>query len=271
MLLSERFRLDGKTAIITGGAGFLGMQYAGALVEAGAQVALFDNVSKSRLKECEFTIDPFARCCKGWHTDITKEDEVGRAIDEVLKECGTIDILINNAAMNPAVGSTESEEMFKPYDEYPIELWRREIDVNLTGQFIMLKAVSRVMMERKKGTVVNVASELSEIAYDWVDVYPPGRFKSPAYIASKTAVVGLTRAWAAFLGPHGIRVNSFSPGGMQTEKQPAEFVAKYSRKNMLGRMAQHSEYSSHILFLASEASAPMTGHNLVADGGKSAW
>ncbi|MHB1330565.1 MAG: SDR family oxidoreductase [Minisyncoccota bacterium] len=259
--LSNLFSLEGRVIVLTGGAGYLGQQYAAALLMAGAQVVLFDkerNMSMPNTFHHE-------------QVDITDEDMVREVVDKVFRTYGRIDSLVNNAAMNPAVGDTASAKLSGPYEHHPIDLWRKEIEVNLTGMQICIQAIAPHMMESKRGTIVNIASEVSTIAYDWTDVYPPGKFKSAAYIATKHGVLGVTRAWAAYLGPFGVRVNSFSPGGMQTRKMPEDFVEKYARKNMLGSMAREGEYNAHIIFLCSDASSRMTGHNLVADGGKSAW
>lgn len=109
------------------------------------------------------------------------------------------------------------------------------------------------------------------ISYDHRIYDDEKKFKSIAYIATKTGILGLTRGWAQRLGSYNIRVNAFSPGGVQTAAHPSSFVKKYSSYNMLGRMAQKGEYNGVILFLCSDASSFMTGHNLVADGGKTAW
>jgi NAD(P)-dependent dehydrogenase (short-subunit alcohol dehydrogenase family) len=261
--LSNLFSLEGRVVVLTGGAGFLGQQYARALKKAGAQVVVFDqSEALSRLVEGEYTYYP---------VDITAPKEVERAVKGVISFYGQIDSLVNNAAMNPAVGDPNSAKMGGPYEDYPTDLWRQELEVNMTGMHLCIRAVAPYMMEARRGSIVNIASEVSVIAYDWTGVYEAGKYKSPAYIASKHGVLGITRSWAAYLAPHGVRVNSFSPGGMQKENMPLEFVEAYSKKNMLGSMAQEGDYNGHIIFLCSDASRRMTGQNLIADGGRSAW
>lgn len=267
------FSAKGKVVLITGGIGFLGIQYGKALAEAGASVVIFDNKSEEVIRD---TMEHFptvdGAVHRGFSVDITDETAVRSAVARSVHAQGTIDCLINNAAMNPAVGSPEAAAQFCPYEVYDIGLWRRELEINITGMQIVTQAVAPIMIGRRSGSIINIASELSLIAYDH-RIYgeEAGRHKSPAYIASKTAVVGLTRAWAEYLGRHNVRVNAFSPGGMQTDKHPKEFVEKYASLNMLRRMAQIGEYNGIILFLCSDASSFMTGHNLVADGGKTAW
>lgn len=262
--ISNPFSLEDKVIILTGGMGFLGQQYSEALIQAGAYVIIFDNKIE---KVGAYLNDK----CTYVQVDVTSQEQVKDAVSEVFNKFGKIDSLINNAAMNPAVGNPESVKLSGPYEDHPIDLWRKEVDVNLTGMQICIQTVVPYMMKSKQGTIVNIASEISVMAYDWTDVYPAGKFKSLAYIATKHGVVGLTKGWAAYLGPYGIRVNSFSPGGMQTDHMSPEFVVAYGKKNMLRNMAQKNDYNAHIIFLCSPASARMTGHNLIADGGKSAW
>ncbi|MBI3074744.1 MAG: SDR family oxidoreductase [Parcubacteria group bacterium] len=266
------FSVKGKVIVITGGAGFLGMQYCMALAEAGASVVIFDKEGSSALEKCVHALCAHSAGSAGYSVDITDERAVREIVRMVVARFGTIDALVNNAAMNPAVGSPEAAAMFRPYDTYDANLWRREIEVNLTGMQLTIQAVSPVMKGRRSGSIVNIASECGMIAYDR-RIYGEGsgKSKSPAYIATKGAVIALTRAWAEELGSFGVRVNSFSPGGMQTIKHPQEFVVSYSYHNMLRRMAQPGEYNGIIQFLCSDASSFMTGHNLVADGGKTAW
>lgn len=269
----DMFSLKDKVIIITGGGGFLGLQYAEALGDAGAHVVIFDAKDQATLEK---SIAPFIKAgmsVQARSIDITDEPSVRRLVEEITEEFGHIDVLINNAAMAAALGGPEIAAQFLPYEEYSIDLWEREVKVNLTGLMICTKAVAPVMMKQKSGSIINVASEVSVIAHDH-RVYndPEGRrYKSIAYTTTKTAIVGFTRQWAARLGAFNVRVNTFSPGGVQTPVHPEEFVKRFGGAAMLGRMAQIGEYNGSIIFLCSDASSFMTGHNLVVDGGKSAW
>ncbi len=257
------FDLTGKVIILTGGAGFLGTHYARALAGAGAQVVLWDSRD-------DF---PAANITFAQKMDIGDEGQVRTATAEVLKRWGRIDGLINNAAMNPAIGSEEAKKQFVPYEEYPIALWEQELKVNLTGMMICTKAVAPTMMAQKSGSIINVASDVSITAHDHRVYNDPEnrRFKSIAYTTTKAGVLGFTRQWAARLGRYNIRVNAFSLGGVRTEKMPADFVQRFGESNMLGRMANADEYNGVIVFLCSDASSFMTGSNLVMDGGRTAW
>ena len=226
----ELFSMKGRVAIITGGAGFLGMQYADALSMAGAHAVLFDLKDETALRESAQKITNASGVeALGVSADITKKDAVEAAVDTVVKKFGRIDVLINNAAMNPAVGEKDTEMLFAPYEKYPIDLWRKEVEVNLTGAEICTQAVAPVMMNQKKGVIINQGSELAVSAYDH-RVYGEGsgKYKSAAYIATKSALLGLTRAWAEYLAPFGVRVNMFCPAGMQTSAHTKEFVGRYS-------------------------------------------
>ncbi|MDD5071983.1 MAG: SDR family oxidoreductase [Patescibacteria group bacterium] len=265
----SNFNVRGKVIIITGGVGVLGMQYAQTLGRAGATIVLLDNVDKPTFTK---RLSNFSGIkITGFCIDISDEPAVQRTIQQVVKKFNRIDVLINNAAMNPAVGSKDSEKQFVAIDNYPVDLWERELKVNLTGMFICIKAVIPFMKKQKSGVIVNIASEVSNIAHDHRVYDKPGKYKSPAYVTSKTGVLGLTRACAAQLGEFNIRVNSFSPGGVGNANLPPEFVKRFGGANMLGRMAESDEYNSAILFLCSDASLFMTGQNLIMDGGKSSW
>lgn len=240
--------LKDKVAIITGGYGFLGQQYAKALENSGAKVVLWDSNAPDG------------------KVDITKESEVEGATQKVVKNFGRIDILINNAAMNPAPNSPESADQFLPYHKYPLDLWKRELDVGITGAFICTKAVATVMIDQMLGgSIINIGSHYGTVAPD-NRIYPDGMFKSIAYATVKGAMPNFTRAWAAYLGMYGIRVNCLVLGGVFRNHDP-QFLLNYSRRTMVGRMARPHEYNEAVLFLASDASSYMTGQMLIIDGG----
>lgn len=251
------FDIEGKVVILTGAGGYLGRGYTKALSNAGASVIGW---SDRPYEGVELDI-----------VDITDEDQVKSAVARVVEKHSRIDGLINNAAMNPWPGDPNADKQFVPYEDYPIDLFRKEIDINLTGMMITMKHVAPVMLKQGGGSIINVASEAGVAAHDHRVYQSPGRYKSPAYVASKTAIIGLTRQWAARLGEHGIRVNSFSPGGVYNSAMPDDFMKRFGAMNMLGRMAQPGEYAGIIQFLLSDASSFMTASNLLADGGKTAW
>jgi NAD(P)-dependent dehydrogenase (short-subunit alcohol dehydrogenase family) len=248
--VSDLFSLKDKVVAITGGSGFLGQQYARALEEAGAIVAIWDFRDVSRV------------------VDITNREHVQKEVDLMVKEYGHLDVLIHNAALNPAPG-VDTNDFWAPYESAPLDIWRKELEVNLTGAQIVTQAVAPVMMKQRSGSIIFVASDIALIAPN-NSIYPEGNFKDIAYVASKAGVLGLMRAWASRLGPYNVRVNALVPGGMYRNHDP-EFAKKNGALNMLGRMAQPGEFNGAVLLLASDASSFMTGSCLVIDGGRTAW
>lgn len=264
------FSMENKVVIITGGAGFLGMQFAEALGWAGAQIAIWDNCDCDKLQSQAVSLRQKNIKCIAQTVDLTDKTVIDKIASSLIEKFGRVDVLINNAAMNPTVGSNEAKGMFASYEDYTADLFRKEIDVDLTGAHLCIQAVASHMIRRRKGVIVNIASEYANIAAD-NRIYGENKFKSIAYITAKSGVLGLTRGWASYLGVYGVRVNAFTPGGMPKPEVSEEFKQKYSALNMLGRMANPGEYNGAILFLCSDASSFMTGTQLIIDGGKSSW
>lgn len=242
------FDIQGRVIVITGGSGFLGAQYTKALQAAGATVENFD-------------IDT--------GVDVTNESSLTQAVSNVLKKHGHIDGLITNAAANPKPTEGEAGGPWAPYSDFSVDLFRKEIELNLTGSFLAAKAVSKAMMEAKKGSIVFISSDLGVIG-PTNSIYAEGKFKDIAYGTSKAGVLGLMRFWAAFLGPYNVRANALVPGGM-FHAHDADFAKNNGALNMLGRMSNEGEYNGAIQFLLSDASSYMTGSSLVIDGGRTAW
>lgn len=253
--MKNLFDIQDRVIIITGASGYLGRGYCKTLAEAGATIIGWDARESDGVEQ----------------VDITDEVQVERAVAAIVAKHGHIDGLINNAAMNPWPGDPDADKQFVPYEDYPIALFRKEVDINLTGMMIVMKHVAPIMMKQGKGSIVNVASEAGVAAHDHRVYQNPGRYKSPAYTASKTAIIGLTRQWAARVGEHGVRVNSFSPGGVYNPAMPEDFMKRFGAMNMLGRMAQPGEYEATMQYLLSDASSFLTASNVVMDGGKTAW
>jgi len=261
------FSMKDRVVIITGGTGFLGRQYANILNQAGAIVVIFDCSPRTTLEECRKTISYVSgKNLLAMQVDVTNKDQIKDAVTRVYKKTGRIDVLVNNAAMNPAVDSEEMKKMFAPYENYPSEIWDKEIAVDLTGAQFCTQVVAPYMMKQRTGVIVNVSSAVANAPVD-NSIYGEGKFKSVAYIVTKTGILGLTRAWASYLGKYNVRVNAFSPGGMPKAEVSEGFRKRYSSLNMLGRMAEIDEYNGAMLFLCSDASSFMTGSQLAMDGG----
>jgi NAD(P)-dependent dehydrogenase (short-subunit alcohol dehydrogenase family) len=196
-------------------------------------------------------------------------------LDKVLAYFNRVDILINNAANNPKVEMV-SEKAWSRLENFPIGIWEDDIAVGLTGAFLCSQIVGSEMARKKKGVIVNVASDLSVIAPDqrlYHEVGLPDEkqpVKPVTYSVVKTGLVGLTRYLATYWANCGVRVNSISPGGVYNN-QPDDFVQRLSNLIPMGRMANINEYQGAILFLCSDASSYMTGFNMVIDGGRSCW
>ncbi len=260
--LAKLFSLKDRVAIITGGDGRLGIEHAKALNGAGAKVYSFDTARSDALAEVATHID----------VDITKPEDVIRAVAQVVENEGHIDILINNAVIDPPLPK-DGEAGWEAYPEFPKAQWEREIAVGLSGAQYAIQAVAPQMIKQKKGSIINVSST-SGITAPNHSKYPAGRFKSPAYPTVKTALLGLTRAWASYfssVGASDVRVNAVAFGAVNFKEVTPELLEKLKGRNMLGRPARPDEYHGAIIFLASDASVFMTAQTLVMDAGQTAW
>jgi NAD(P)-dependent dehydrogenase (short-subunit alcohol dehydrogenase family) len=265
------FRLDGRVALITGGCGLLGRQHAAAIASAGGIPVLLDIARANPVQVAAEIGFP----CHGVVADITDLEALIALKDQLLRDLGRIDILINNAANNPKMESSDSQN-FSRVEFFPMEMWHADIAVGLTGAFLCSRVFGGEMAARGGGVIVNVSSDLGLISPDQrlysVPGLPPEAqpVKPVTYSVVKTGLIGLTRYLATYWAEAGVRVNAISPGGVLTN-QPEDFVARLSQLIPLGRMARADEYQAAILFLCSDASSYMTGSNLVIEGGRTAW
>ncbi|MBI1888699.1 MAG: SDR family oxidoreductase [Candidatus Spechtbacteria bacterium] len=258
---SNLFSLQGRIALITGGAGLLGREYAKVFLDAGATVILFDIVESPKFKQKE--------TLRYFKVDIVNKKLVFDAVRKISKKYGEIDVLVNNAALNPVPGSEVSKGQFAPYEDYPQELWENELSVNLSGALFVTQAVVPFMKKQKSGSIINISSIYGNAGPD-NRLYENGKYKSIGYATTKGAVLNFTRAWATYLRGTNIRVNTLTLGGVFAN-QDQNFVKAYNEKTVLGRMADKTDFNGAILFLASGASRYMTGANLIIDGGWTAW
>lgn len=268
------FDLSGRVAIITGGAGLLGYQHGSILAAAGANVVLLDLVAANPGLRSSQLQDTHKIECLGLPVDITSERSLLDARDAILAKFGRIDILINNAANNPKVEATANGEQWSRLENFPIEVWNADIAVGLTGAFLCSRIFGAEMVKRNCGVILNIASDLAVIAPDQRLYRKEGvpedqqPVKPVTYSVVKTALIGLTRYLSTYWTAHNIRVNAISPGGVFAG-QPEEFTTKLHQLIPMRRMAHTDEYQGAVLFLCSDASSYMTGHNLVVDGGRS--
>lgn len=262
------FSLSGKTAIVTGATGLIGKEHCRALAEAGANVVVAD----MHIEACQSFLAqmPFSEKHMAIGFDVTKEEEVQKACEAIRNKYGRIDVLVNNAAINDMFENPLMAGELSKFENYPVHMFRQSLEVNVTGMFLCSQVFGKEMLKQKSGSIINIASTYGLVGPDQ-SIYKDAQgnqtfYKSAAYPATKGAVVNFTRFLAAYWGKDGIRVNTLTPGGVENA-QDAFFVKNYTAKTPLGRMAQPTDYKGAIVFLASEASAYMTGANLVVDGG----
>lgn len=272
--LPEIFDLSGRTAVITGGCGLLGVQHARAIAGAGGIPVLLDIHPGTPAKAAELQAETGATFW-GRRTDITSDEDLTACRDEILQRFGRLDILINNAANNPQMENRTGVN-FSRLENFPLDQWHADVAVGLTGAFLCSRIFGAEMARRGRGVIVNVASDLALIAPDQRLYRQPGTpealqpVKPVTYSVVKSGLVGLTRYLATYWADRGVRANCLSPGGVYND-QPDEFVAKLAQLIPLGRMAGVDEYRGAILFLCSDASSYMTGSNLIIEGGRTCW
>jgi len=278
MTALSRYDLNGRTALVTGAGGLLGRQHVAALVEAGARVVVTDIDTKyadaaiSAIRETSPSADLVAAAI-----DVTSQDSV-RAAHEALAGRGiAVDILVNNAAIDPKVTSTPGVMHSSRFEAFSVPQWQTEIAVGLTGAMLCSQSFGGAMARRRRGVILNIASDLGVIAPDQRLYRQPGvtredeqPVKPVTYSVIKHGLLGLTKYLATYWAEHGVRVNAISPGGVFNNQDPA-FVERLMRLIPMGRMADVDEYRAAIQFLCSDASSYMTGQNLVMDGGRSVW
>jgi NAD(P)-dependent dehydrogenase (short-subunit alcohol dehydrogenase family) len=274
--LSELFRLDGRVALVTGGAGLLGRRYCEALLEAGGRVVIGD-LAGPRAEALAAELS--AEAALGVALDVADEVSVQAVVDAAVARFGRLDILVNNAALTVRGGSERlrPEDYFAPFERYPRAVWDQALSVNLTGMMLCAQAAGRQMLAQGGGVVVNISSTYGVVApdqrlYEGVkSPYAETGFNTPvSYAVTKTAVLGLTRYLATYWGRDNIRVNALTPHGVW-DNHDDSFVRNFVYRSPLGRMARNDEYRGALLFLVSDASSYMTGANLIVDGGWSAW
>lgn len=268
----DLFDLSGRVAIVTGGLGILGQYFSRALAEYGAHVVVADLDGDGARRYAHELGQDTGVACAGWACDVASEDSVEALVASTLERFGGIDVLHNNAASK----SSDLEAFFAPAQDYSLDEWRKIMQVNLDGVFLVSRSVGRRMIARGKGgSIIHTGSIYGQLGPD-PRIYAGSEYLGvaintpPVYAASKAGVAGLARYLATTWAEHGIRVNTLVPGGVQSG-QNAEFVSRYSQRIPLGRMGQPEDLVGALLYLASDASRYVTGQSLYVDGGLSAW
>jgi NAD(P)-dependent dehydrogenase (short-subunit alcohol dehydrogenase family) len=275
---SPRYDLTGRTALVTGAGGLLGRQHVTALVESGARVVVSD-IGQAQAETAIATIKadwPSADLIPA-ALDVTSLESVRTVGDDLTRRGVSVDILVNNAAIDPKVTSSPGVTHSSRFEAFPVPQWQTEIAVGLTGAMLCAQVFGSAMAARGRGVILNIASDLGVIAPDQRLYRQPNvtreeeqPVKPVTYSVIKHGLIGLTKYLATYWADQGVRVNAISPGGVFNNQDPA-FVERLARLIPMGRMAGVDEYRAAIQFLCSDASSYMTGQNMIMDGGRSVW
>jgi NAD(P)-dependent dehydrogenase (short-subunit alcohol dehydrogenase family) len=247
--------------VITGGAGLIGKSFVKAVIENGgtAIIADIDEESGNKAKD-EIATALATDRVDFVKVDITNKESIRSMIDALLNEYGFIDALVNNAY-------PRNKNYGRKFEDVSYEDFCENLNVHLGGYFLMSQELSRIMVQQKRGVIINIASIYGFMAPRF-ELYADTGFTSPVeYSAIKGGLLSLTKYLASYLGEHDIRVNALSPGGVH-DNQPESFVEQYSKKAIIGnRMAEPDDLTGALIFLLSDASKYITGQNIVVDGG----
>ena len=280
-MLLEKFDLSGRTALVTGAAGLLGIQHVHALLECGARVVLTD-ISATALEAAVDTIRQSANVLEAVNVeprimDVADPESVQSVAAALTADGVRIDILVNNAAIDPKVTGAEGVLETSRLENFPLEQWNVQVSVGLTGAFLCSQVFGSYMAaDGQGGVILNIASDLSVFSPDQrlyrrdgvADDLQP--VKPVTYSVIKAGLVGLTRYLATYWADRGVRSNALSPGGI-FNGQNEQFVTRLTSLIPMGRMANPDEYRAAVQFLCSDASAYLNGQNIVMDGGRSVW
>ena len=273
----DKFKIDGKVAIITGGAGLIGIKHAEAVIEGGGIPVLLD-IDEGRLRHSQnmlyekipgYTVETAV-------IDITSRTAIESLRNDLLNKYGHIDILINNAANNPKVEDKSKNLGAFRFCNFPIDLWNDDIRVGLTGAFLCAQVFGESMEAQQSGNILNISSDYGIIAPDQRIYRKEGlpeeeqAVKPVSYSVVKHGIIGLTKYLAVYWAKKGIRVNTLCPASL-SNGQNSEFVEKISNLIPMGRMSNPDEYVCTVLYMISEASSYMTGATVVLDGGRTIW
>lgn len=262
------FSLKNKVCIVTGGTGLFGKIIVKTLFDAEAKVIV---IARNEIK-----LDELSELYNGmidvYSSDIRNKSEIHSIASNIVQKYGKVDILINNADSNPKVENNMGSVLF---EDYPLEMWKENLEVGLTGTFICCQVFGKIMKDNGKGVILNISSEYGVIApkqsiYINGECPSQSQIKPASYIVSKHGIIGLTKYLAAYWGGAGIRTNALCPAGMYNN-QSDFFIENYKKENPLNRMSNAEEYASTILYMLSDSSSFLNGSIVVVDGGRSIW
>jgi len=273
----ELFDLKDKVALIFGGNGYLGKQFCKAALEYNATVYCCD-INTDESKETNDLIKKYPGKFELVNVDAGDKNDLLRVRKHILEKEKTVDILINST-------SAKSNDFYLPFEDVSLESWNVGLLGNLTMPFLAIQTFIPIMKKQRRGSIINISSIYGLVGndqsiYEGTNLHEIYVKKSPdikriyshgSYNAAKGGLITFTRYLAAYYGEYNIRVNCISPGGIYHEIEDKSFVKNYSEKVPLGRKGNPDEMNGAIIFLASDASSYVTGHNLVVDGGFTIW
>jgi NAD(P)-dependent dehydrogenase (short-subunit alcohol dehydrogenase family) len=268
------FSLSGRVAVITGGAGLLGVRHAEAIASAGGTPVLADVRGDEASAQAARIAKAFGVPAMGVACDITRAESVTALLATVASTYARVDILVNNAANNPKVEGGGKD--FSRLESFPIEQWNADVAVGLTGAFLCAQIIGGALAAQKHGAIVNISSEYGILGPDQRLYHVEGvaEEKQPAkpvtYTVVKAGLHGLTLYLSTYWATAGVRTNTITLGGVENA-QPREFLDRAAAKIPMGRMALPHEFQGALVYLCSDAASFVTGANLVVDGGKSVW
>jgi len=268
------FDLRDKVIVVTGGLGQIGRQFALEFIDRGARVAVFNRSIPGRdALAAKFPLE--TGCIEFFAVDITSRQSIREGMDALIAKWGVPHVLINNAGLDTQPSAPP--EVSGPFEDFPEDVWREVLEVNMTGTFLCCQVIGGEMARAGRGSIVNIGSIYGMLSpvqdiYAYKEKKTGKPFVKPvAYCASKSGLYNLTRYLATYWARKGVRVNILTPSGVRRDTQDAEFQANYCNRMPIGRMAEEDEFNGAAVFLASDASRYMTGANLVVDGGWTAW
>lgn len=260
--INELMNLEGRVALVTGGAGRIGEALCEALAELGASVAVLDLSEE----DCRRTASRIGTKCLPLAIDLADEQSVRSVPNLVHERFGRLDVLVNCAAL---VGTSKLKGWVTPFEEQSVETWRLALEINLTVPFLLTQVCTKLLRQSGKGSVININSIYGMVGPD-LGLYQGTPLGNPAaYAASKGGLLQLTRWLATSLAPD-IRINSITCGGV-SRNQPDVFVERYVERTPLRRMATEEDFKGAVTYLATDLSAYVTGQNLIVDGGWTTW
>ena len=262
MKFKDNYNIERKIVLLCGGSGQIGTNLIKFFLEKNAIIINLDVVDTVKLKNKNYF---FVK------TFLEKENSVKKTVKFIEKKFKKVDSLINLFHFKGGRKLMPNHKFFSEFHKYPYEIWKKTLDVNLNGTFLITKEIINLMLKNKSGSIVNFASTYGLVSPNF-NIYGKSGINNPiAYATSKAAIINFTKYIAVHYAKKNIRANTISPGGIENISQSRDFKKNYSKLTPIGRMARPYEFNEAILFLISDASSYMTGANLIVDGGWTSW